>query len=40
LPPPMNTDEHGSLLKETASAEGPRIAEPPDLSPVTGKTAQ
>ena len=24
----------------STSAEGPRIAEPPDLSPVTGKTAQ
>jgi altronate dehydratase len=35
--PPMDTDQHGS---ETASAEGPRIAEPPDLSPVTGKTLQ
>ena len=29
----------GDLHAETA-AEGPRIAEPPDLSPVTGKTAQ
>ena len=25
---------------QTIAAEGPRIAEPPDLSPVTGKTAQ
>ncbi len=24
----------------TISAEGPRLAEPPDVSPVTGKTAQ
>ena len=24
----------------TIAAEGPRLAEPPDLSPVTGKTAQ
>jgi altronate hydrolase len=29
----------GDLHAET-SAEGPRIAEPPDLSPVTGKTVQ
>jgi altronate dehydratase len=29
----------GDLHAETA-AEAPRIAEPPDLSPVTGKTAQ
>lgn len=29
----------GDLRAET-SAEGPRIAEPPDLSPVTGKTVQ
>lgn len=29
----------GDLHAETA-AEEPRIAEPPDLSPVTGKTAQ
>ena len=38
LRPPIHTDERGSLVKE--AAEGPRIAEPPDLSPVTGKTAQ
>jgi len=38
--PRMNTDEHGYLANQTPSAEDPRIAEPPDLSPVTGKTAQ
>ena len=40
LRPRMDTDDHGSLLKEAGGPEGPRIAEPPDLSPVTGKTAQ
>ncbi|MFL6279481.1 MAG: UxaA family hydrolase [Vicinamibacterales bacterium] len=37
LAPRMDTDQHRS---ETTSAEGPRIAEPPDRSPVTGKTVQ
>ena len=39
LQPRNNTDEHGSMVKEVA-AEDPRIAEPPDLSPVTGNTVQ
>ena len=40
LPPRMTTDEHGLLANQTTSPEGPRIAEPPDLSPVTGKPVQ
>jgi len=40
LQPRIDTDQHGSLVKETPAAEGPRLAEPPDLSPVTGKTVQ
>jgi altronate dehydratase small subunit len=40
LPPRMNTDEHGTVKTQTTTPEGPRIAEPPDISPVTGKTVQ
>ena len=38
--PRMHTDEHGLLTTQTTSPEGPRLAEPPDVSPVTGKTVQ
>lgn len=35
-----NTEEHRSGGSNVTSPDGPRIAEPPDRSPVTGKTPE
>lgn len=38
--PQNNTEQHGSPDPNATSPDGPRLAEPPDRSPVTGKSPQ
>ena len=38
--PQNNTEGHGQADSHPPSPDGPRLAEPPDRSPVTGKSPQ
>jgi len=38
--PQKNTEEHGQADSNGTSPDGPRLAEPPDRSPVTGRSPQ
>jgi altronate dehydratase len=38
--PQKNTEQHRSVGSNIISPDGPRLAEPPDRSPVTGRTTE
>jgi altronate dehydratase len=38
--PQKNKEEHGQADANATSPDGPRLAEPPDRSPVTGRSPQ